>query len=36
MNITEKRINQFSIVYIVNPKFYVNKALEDQVGKFLK
>ena len=32
MNSTEKRINQFSIVYMINSTLHVNKVFKEQVG----
>ena len=36
MDITEKRMNQFPIIYMINPRLNVNKVFRDQVEKFLK
>ena len=33
---TEKRINQFAIGYIINPKIHVNNVFREQVEKFLR
>ena len=31
-----KRINQFTIVYMINPNFYVNKSFREQVEHCMK
>ena len=36
MNSTEKRMNQFSIGYMVKPALNVNEVLREPVEKFLK
>ena len=33
---TKESINQFSIGYIINPNFSINKSFKEQVTKFMK
>ena len=34
--VTYKQINQFSIVYMINPSLHINKVFREQVEKFLR
>ena len=33
---TDKKINQFEIVYMINPSIHVNKVFREKVEKFLR